>query len=111
MLFRQINIGEEEYKLRLGIKECIELEKKLGENPLNKLIAMASNGDNMELPSFEFMGLVFHFSLIKYQAKIGINKSYELMEQYMEQEGIQGLIELNVGIFSDSGFFKVEEKK
>lgn len=110
MLFREIKIGEEDYKLRLGIKETIELEKKLGYNPLNELVKMGDNGkDNIQLPSFEFMGNVFHYSLIKYQSKIKLDKSYELMELYMEENGIEGLMELIVGIFQDSGFFKTGE--
>ena len=38
MNYEILNINDKEYKLTLNMANMIQLEKKIGENPLNKLM-------------------------------------------------------------------------
>ena len=113
MMYEIINVNNKEYKLVLNMRSTIELEKALGENPLNKLIEM-SNGEKM--PSFEFIATVFMYSLRKYQPKVDINKAYDILDEYLaeEENDLTTLLQLLMRIFEVSGFFRqnrVEQPK
>ena len=92
------------------MRGTIELERALGENPLNKLIEM-SNGDKM--PSFEFLATVFMYALKKYQPKTDINKTSDLLDEYlaMEENDLTTLMQLMMKIFETSGFFRQAKAK
>ena len=49
MLYTTFTVKDRDYKLRLNAKACVDLEKKLGTNPVNIFMAMA--GNDMKLPS------------------------------------------------------------
>lgn len=108
MLYKEITVGEKELKLRLDIKNCCALEEKLGCNPMQKLISMQSG----ELPEMTFLAEVLHYSLRKYQHEYTLEKTYELMDEMMENgTTLMEMIPLLMDIFKVSGFFKEETKK
>ncbi len=108
MMYEIVTIKEKEYKLCLPMQHLIELEKKIGQNPLNKLMEM-SQGNN--LPEMEFIADVIHYSLKKFQPKININGAYEFIDEYFEEEDndLVSLMELMMGIFNKSGFLKMNK--
>ena len=108
MMYELVIIKEKEYKLCLPMMQMIELEKKLGENPLNKLMAMA---DGNKLPEMDFILDVIHYSLKKYQPKTDRNEAGNFIDEYFaeEENDLTTLIELIFAIFNKSGFFKMNQ--
>lgn len=109
MLYKSFNIGDKEYKARLTAKVCVDLEKKMGTNPLNVLAKMANEN---AVPNLEDLLMILHASLITYQHGITLDGVYELYDA-MADEGktIMDLIPLIMDIFKVSGFFNEEADK
>lgn len=107
-----LNIGDKEYQAKLTTLNLVALEKDLGTNPINVLIGMAQNGAN-QLPSVEFIAKVLMYSLKKYQPKINLNSTYEIIDDYLEDEehDLTTLIELVMTIFTESGLFRRPEEQ
>lgn len=103
MMYEILKVNEKEYKLRLGVKETIELEKKLGCNPLVKLMEMGENN----LPETEFILDVLHASLQKFNKGMTMNKVYDLYDELVD-EGctLEEFLQLIIKIFTVSGFLK-----
>ena len=108
MMYELVVIKDKEYKLCLPMMQMIDLEKKLGENPLNKLMAMA---DGNKLPEMDFILDVIHYSLKKYQPKTSRDEAANFIDEYFEEEenDLTTLIELMFSIFNKSGFFKMNQ--
>ena len=104
-MYEIITINDKEIKLVLNMRNTIELEKCLGENPLNKLIEM-SNGEKM--PNFEFLATVFMYAMRKHQPKTDFNKACDVLDEYLAEEDndLTTLIQLIMRIFEISGFFR-----
>lgn len=108
MLYTTWKVGEEEYKLRLAAKSIVELEKKLGGNPLDIFMGIENN----KLPSMEEIILVFHASMQKYQSNIKLDDVYDIYDEYIEKDGsFMELIPILLEVFKVSGFFKESDVK
>lgn len=101
-----ITINGKDYNCMLKIKTCIQLEKKLGTNPLNVLQAL----DKGLIPDFEILGTIFHYCLIDMNHGLSMDDSLELFSQYMQENndsengGMASVILLFTKVFQDSGF-------
>ena len=101
-----ITINGKDYNCMLKIKTCIQLEKKLGTNPLNVLQAL----DGGSMPDFEALGIMFHYCLIDMNHGLSMDDSLELFSQYMQENndsengGIGSVILLFTKVFQDAGF-------
>ena len=49
MLYTTFTVKDKEYKARLNAKACVDLEKKLGTNPLNVVVEIANQKTLPEL--------------------------------------------------------------
>lgn len=83
MLFSVLKVKDKEYKLRLPMKGLINLEKRLGFNPINVLNTNSSDG----LPSFEGMMVVIQEALQAYQHGSTLDDAYNLYDEYIENGG------------------------
>ena len=103
---KTITINGKDYNCMLKIKTCIQLEKKLGTNPLNVLQAL----DGGSMPDFETLGTIFHYCLIDMNHGLSMDDSLELFSQYMQENndsengGIGSVILLFTKVFQDAGF-------
>ena len=101
-----ITINGKDYNCMLKIKTCIQLEKKLGTNPLNVLQALEGGS----MPDFETLGIIFHYCLIDMNHGLSMDDSLELFSQYMQENndsengGIGSVILLFTKVFQDAGF-------
>lgn len=101
-----ITINGKDYNCMLKIKTCIQLEKKLGTNPLNVLQAL----DKGLIPDFEILGTIFHYCLIDMNHGLSMDDSLELFSQYMQENndsengGMASVILLFTKVFQDAGF-------
>ena len=104
MNYEIVNINDKEYKLTLNMANMIQLEKKIGENPLNKLMEMQDD----KMPDFEFICTILLYSMKKYQPKIKEMEVYDLIDEYLADEGndIGSLIQLAFKVFEVSGYFR-----
>jgi hypothetical protein len=70
--------GNKNYKLRLNTRNTIELEKKLGCNPLGIF------GDGSTLPTVSQMVTILWASLQQYNHSITLNDAYDIFDSYLE---------------------------
>lgn len=109
MLFTNFTIGEKEYKARLTTKALIQLERKLGRNPINVLAEVGQNGDIM--PKMEPMFDILHASLQAYEHGITLDDVYDMYDAWLEEgKTAVDLITLIVKICQDSGLIPKEEE-
>ena len=106
MLFYTFTIGNKDYKARLSAKNCVELEKKLGTNPLNVFMKIAQT---QELPDIESLVLILHASLQKFQSNISLEKTYDIYDEFIDEgKTMIDLIPILLEIFKVSGLIPEE---
>lgn len=99
-----LNVGEKEYKLRLPAAEAINLENKLGKNPL---IALYVDHDNNILPKLIDVIFTLHFSLQKFDHGISLEDTYNIYDEYIDNGGTFGeLINALFNVLEVSGYFR-----
>ena len=103
MIYTEWKIGEKEpLKLRLRARDCVQLEKTLGTNPLNVMMSMETRD---ELPSLTSMITIIHASLQCYHHGIKMEDVLNYYDEYIEAGGSQvDLLELITDVFDTSGF-------
>lgn len=107
MLYTTLKIGDEEYKLRLTTGAMVDLEKKLGKNPL-VMIAEAGKGS---MPKLEEAMFILHYSLIKFQPNYKLKDTYNLYDRFVDDgQTFSELIHVLVDALSVSGYFRKKEK-
>jgi len=100
MLYTEITIGGNDYKLRLDARNCVAVEKKIGKNPLAILFAM----NNGELPKVGEVIAILQGSLQKYHKDINEEKTFDLYEQMLaEGKDYTSIIGLITEVFQCSG--------
>lgn len=105
MLYTELKLGSEEFKLRLGARDIVNLEKKLGANPLDMFMQIEQG----KLPKLEAVLLVIQYSMSKYHNGMTLDKVYDLYDEYTaEGNTFMDLIPSLIEIFKVSGFFKNE---
>jgi hypothetical protein len=70
--------GNKNYKLRLNTKNTIELEKRLGCNPLGVF------GDGSTLPTVSQMVTILWASLQQYNHGISMNDAYDIFDNFLD---------------------------
>lgn len=108
MLYTTLKMGNEELKLRLGSRDSINLERKLGTNPLNIFMELSEGG----LPRLEPMITILHAASQKYQHGLTEDKFFDLYDDFVDNGGsLTQLIPAVLEVFKVSGFFNEEEIK
>lgn len=109
MLYTTININGTEYKARLTAKACVDLEKKLGTNPLNVFMKIANEG---AVPELNTLIAILQASLTHYQHNITLDKTYEIYDDFVDEgHTLIDLVPMIMDIFKVSGFFKEEKEE
>lgn len=108
MLYRTLTVGGEEYKLRLTTKHTVELEKKLGGNPVNGLMNMR----NGQLPSATFVSTCLHACLQPLNKDMSMDKVYDLMDKAAEEgKGTLELLDVITNVFQDCGLIPKDDNE
>lgn len=101
MLYTTLKIGTEEYKGRLNARNCVELEQKLGRNPLTIFTTLEGN----EIPSLSDLLTMLHYSLVELNHGITADSVYDLYDKFCDNGGnIATLINFLLEVFKVSGF-------
>jgi hypothetical protein len=78
-MYYDFNAGSKEYKLRLNTRNVVELEKKLGCNPI---MVFGMEGD--KIPTVSTMVVILHASLQTYNHGVSMNDAYDIFDAYIE---------------------------
>lgn len=101
MLYTEITIGTNQYKLRLNTRSVVMLEKQLGCNP----ISIFGNGE--ELPTVTTMVTILHSSLQQYHHNISINDAYDIFDEYLaDGHQMADFLTVIIDIYKASGLIK-----
>ena len=101
MIYYSFNVKDKEYKARLTAKTCIDLEKKLGTNPLNVMMSI----DEKKMPSLDVLITILHYSLVQYQHGLTLDGTYAVYDDMVDEgKGIADLLNIVIEIFRVSGF-------
>ena len=80
MMYYEFNAGSKEYKLRLNTRNVVELEKRLGCNPI-----MIFGLDGETIPTVSAMVVILHAALQYYHHGITLEKAYDIFDAYLEE--------------------------
>lgn len=98
-------VGTEVYKLQLKTKQCIVLEKKLGQSPLEMLMKLENGG----LPSLGDMITIITIGMMVHQPTMNENKVADLLDEYVEEgHSYMELLEVIIALLSKSGYINQE---
>ena len=115
MLYTTFTVKDRDYKLRLNAKSCVDLEKKLGTNPINVFMGMVN--DNIKFPTLNVLINILHQSMQALEHGITIDKAYEIYDDFIEEgHSMTDLIPVIIDVFKVSGLLpedteEVEEEK
>lgn len=105
MLYTELKIGNDTYKLRLTTKGAIALEKSLGFNPITMLIDI----DKGIMPKLGDVLTVLHGALQAYHHGMNFEATCDLYEKYIEDgHGMFDLIPLFVEVFQNGGYLSTK---
>lgn len=103
-----ITIGGKDYRCRLSARSCVELERKMGKNPMNIFMKMA---DGSVYPNLDDMMMIFHASLQKFHHSINLEETYDIFDEYVDEgKTLIDFIPFILQIFQVSGFVPKEEE-
>ena len=106
MKFTIFNAGDKEYKLRITGASVVEMEKKMGKNPINAM----TDAVNGELPMMTDMFTILWGALIPFNANISYSDACDIYTAYVDNGGtLNEFLEILIKVFEDSGFIKISE--
>lgn len=107
MLYTELKVGEEIFKLRLNTKNSIMLERSLGYNPITLFMDIEKG----KMPKLNDILIIFHSMLQTYHHGMSMDKVYEVFDAYAEKEGksMFDLIPVFMEVFQQSGYITKAE--
>jgi hypothetical protein len=104
-MYYEFTAGNDEYKLRLNMRNAVSLEKKLGCNPLMIF------GDGSTIPPIEQMVQILHASLQQNHHGITLDKTYDIFDSYLaDGHSVTDFIYVIVEVFKVSGIIRNDEE-
>ena len=101
-----LTVKGKDYPIKITTRTALDMEEKLGTNPLNTILKIQRNE---ELPDLKTILVMLHYSLQKLNHGISWNDTLQLFDDYCEDDGsIVTIIELLLQAFIESGLIKVE---
>lgn len=97
-----LNVGGQEYKLRISASAAIDAEKKL-----NTTLARAWS----KIDSVEIQVTILWAALQRYHHGASFDEAVDIYDNYIDENGnIENLIDVFMEVYRCSGFMKREEK-
>ena len=103
-MFYEFEAGNKAYKLRLNTRNIVDLEQKIGGNPLS----IFGSGDR--IPTVTEMVTILHCSLQQYEHSLTVNDAYNIFDAYLaDGNSTTDFIKTIVEIYKVSGIIKEQE--
>lgn len=103
--FVEFTVGANVYKLQLKTKQCILLEKKLGQSPLDLLMKLEDGA----LPQLNDMITIIAIGMLVYHPSMNENKVADLLDEYVEDgHSYMELLEVITRLLAKSGYINQE---
>lgn len=104
MMYIDFTAGNNTYKLRLGTRAIVALEKQLGCNPL------AIFGDGDTIPPVTTMVYILHAAMQQYNHGITLDKAFEVFDDYLaDGNAMTDFLNVIVELYKVSGLIKQED--
>lgn len=104
MTYVEFNAGNKEYRLRLGVRDTVSLEKKLGCNPLGIF------GDGETIPTITTMVDILHAAMQKYHHGISISGAADIFEEWLEDGNTAtDFIQVIIEVYKVSGIIAKDD--
>ena len=101
----EFTVGANIYKLQLKTKQCILLEKKLGQSPLDLLMKLEEG----TLPQLNDMITIITIGMLIHNPSMNEYKVADLLDEYVEDgHSYMELLEVIVELLSKSGYINQE---
>ena len=102
MLYTELRVGDDTYKLRLTTKNGVALERALGYNPITMLMEIEKG----KMPKLNDIMIMLHAMLQPLHHGITLDKTYEIFDEYALKEGksMFELIPIFVEVFQNCGY-------
>ena len=101
----EFTVGANIYKLQLKTKQCILLEKKLGQSPLDLLMKL----EDGTLPQLNDMITIITIGMLVHNPSMNENKVADLLDEYVEDgHSYMELLEVIVELLAKSGYINQE---
>ena len=103
--FVEFTVGANVYKLQLKTKQCILLEKKLGQSPLDLLMKL----EDGTLPQLNDMITIIAIGMLVHHPSMNENKVADLLDEYVEDgHSYMELLEVITRLLAKSGYINQE---
>ena len=104
MLYTTWKVNDKEYKLRLTTRAMVEVEEKLGENPVNAFINLTS-GENVSVPKVGMLMTVLWGAMQPLNHNISEAAVHDLYDAFIDEgHNVWDLVPIILEIFKVSGF-------
>ena len=103
MMYIDFEVKEKNYKLRLGTRNIVALEKAIGCNPLSIF------KENNELPSITTMVTILFHSMQKFNHGISLTDAYDIFDEYLEENSATDFISVILDIYKVSGIIREDK--
>lgn len=101
----EFTVGANIYKLQLKTKQCILLEKKLGQSPLELLMKLEDGA----LPQLNDMITIITIGMLVHHPSMNENKVADLLDEYVEDgHSYMELLEVITRLLAKSGYINQE---
>lgn len=105
MLYTELQIGSEVYKLRLNTRASMGLEKALGYNPITLFMDI----ENGKMPRLTDIVIILHSCLQAYHHGFNMDKTVDLFDEYVaDGHSMIDLIPIFIEVFKQSGYISTE---
>ncbi len=105
MLYTTWHVGDQEYHLRLTTKAIIDLEKKLGRNPVSPFLDVEKG----RLVTLTEMTAILHAAMQPLGHGITEAKTCEILDRYFEDgHNLYDLVPVLTDVFRSSGLIPAE---
>ena len=107
-MYTILKVKDKELKLRLTASATVQVERKIGRNPVDIVVDMA----NSRYPKLEEVLTIIWGALQPLEAGYTIEKVYKLYDEYIESgNNMTDLAEIIVKVMTDSGFIPADSNE
>lgn len=103
-MYIDFKAGNNTYKLRLGTRAVVSLEKQLGCNPLSIF------GDGDTMPTVTTMVYILHAAIQQLEHGVTLDKAFDIFDDYLaDGNTMTDFLNVIVELYKVSGLIKQED--